>query len=176
MVVVLDCHEAEGLQHTVSQLLHRAEDFRHAMHRSSLRLKTDFDEIALSQRLRQAQQASSHGDSLEFSFGAATIFEPDRCENGISQLDSGRAPRWVRLGEVSHRPTALSHYAWLRNRLLWPLVRIPHHKPQVGASKARRLNGLSLCLLYDKCPNRHARLRCLFPRADALVSERTRGN
>jgi hypothetical protein len=137
MVVVLDCHEAEGLQHTVSQLLHRAQDFRHAMHRSGLSLEGDFHEIALSQRLRQAQQASGHGDGLEFSFGAAAVFEPDCCENRISQLDSGRAPRWVRLGEVSHRPTALSHYAWLRNRLLWPLVQIPLHKPQVDASKVR---------------------------------------
>ena len=79
------------------------------MHRSGLRLECDLNEVALSLRLRYAQQASGHGDGLEFSFGAAAIFEPDRCENGISQLDSGCAPRWVRLGEVSHRPTALSH-------------------------------------------------------------------
>jgi hypothetical protein len=135
MIVVLDRHEAKGLQHTVSQPLHRAQDFRHAMHRSSLRLESNFHEIALSQRLRQAQQASGHGYGLEFSFGAAAIFKPDRCENGISQLDSGRAPRWVRLGEVSHKPTALSHHAWLRNRLLRPLVRIPPRKPQADAAK-----------------------------------------
>jgi len=39
-----------------------------------LRLKRNLDEIALSQRLRQTQQASGRGNGLEFSFGAAAIF------------------------------------------------------------------------------------------------------
>ena len=149
VVVILDGHETEGLEHAIRELLHRAEDFGHAMYRPGLRLEGNFYEVALSERLRDAQQPSSHGDGLEFSFGAAAIFEPDRCEDGISQLDSGRAPRWVRLGEVSHRATALLHYAWLRNRLLWPLVRIPSKKPQMDGSKAHELNGLSEYLLYD---------------------------
>jgi len=119
------------------------------MHRSGLRLEGNFYEVALSQRLRDAQQPSGDGDGLEFSFCAAAVFEPDRCEDRISQLDSGRAPRWVRLGEVSHKPTALSHYAWLRNRLLWPLVRIPLQEPQRNASKAHELNGLCHYLLCD---------------------------
>jgi hypothetical protein len=44
------------------------------MNRSGLRLKCDFDEIALSQRLVQAQQASGHRDGLEIGFRAAAIF------------------------------------------------------------------------------------------------------
>jgi hypothetical protein len=34
--------------------------------------------------LRQAQQTSSHGDGLEFRFGAAAVFEPDGSQNRIS--------------------------------------------------------------------------------------------
>ena len=103
MVLVLDGHEAEGLQHAVGELTHRAEDFGHAVHGTSLRLEGDFDEVSLAQRLLQAEQASGDGDGLEFSFGAAAVFETNGSENRVSQLDSRSAPRWVRLGEVSHR-------------------------------------------------------------------------
>ncbi len=74
MVIVLDGHEAEGLQHAVIQLLGRTEDFGHGVHRAGLRLKGDFYEVALSQRVGQAQQASGYGDGLEFGFCAAAIF------------------------------------------------------------------------------------------------------
>ena len=81
MIVVLDRHESEGLEHAVGQFLHRAEDFGHAVYRASLRLKRDFHEVALSQRLRQAQQASGHGDGLEFRFRAASVFQPNRSQD-----------------------------------------------------------------------------------------------
>jgi hypothetical protein len=77
VVVVLKGHKSKGLQNAVGHLPHRAEDFCHAVHRASLRLKRDFHEVTLSQRLRQAQQASGHGNGLEFRFSAAAVFEPD---------------------------------------------------------------------------------------------------
>jgi len=74
MVIVLNRHEAEGLQNAVSHLPHGAENFGHAVHGTGLGLKGNFDEVALSQRLGQTQQASGHGNSLEFCFCAAAIF------------------------------------------------------------------------------------------------------
>ena len=103
MVVILKRHEPKRLQHTVLQAPRRAENFCHPVNRAGLRLKGDFDEVSLRQRLRHAQQASSHGDGLQFGFGAAAVFEPNRSQDGISKLDPGRAPRGVRLGEVGHK-------------------------------------------------------------------------
>jgi len=74
MVIVLNGHEAEGLQDAIVQLLRRAEDFGHGVHRTRLRLKGDFYEVALAQRVGNPQQASGHGDGLEFGFGAAAVF------------------------------------------------------------------------------------------------------
>jgi len=84
MVVVLQRHKAERLQNAVGHLPRRAEDFSHAVHRASLRLKSNFNEVALSQRMGQVQKASGHGNGLEFSFGAAAVFETDRSQDRIS--------------------------------------------------------------------------------------------
>jgi hypothetical protein len=81
MVVILDRDEAEGLQHAVVELSRRAEDFRHPVHRTGLRLEGNFDEIARAQGLRQAQQASGYRDGLEFGFRAAAIFKTNRSQN-----------------------------------------------------------------------------------------------
>ena len=102
MVVILKGHEAEWLQDTVRDTVHRAQSFSHAVNRARLGLKSNFDEIALRQRLCQAQQSAGCGDGLQFRFGTASVFEPDRSQDRISKLDPGRAPRRVRLGEVGH--------------------------------------------------------------------------
>ena len=74
MVVVLERNKAEWLQHSVRRLAHGAEDFGHAVHRTSLRLERDFDEVALSQRLGQMQQSAGRRNGLEFRFCAPAIF------------------------------------------------------------------------------------------------------
>jgi hypothetical protein len=84
MVIILNRDKAEGLQYAVFQLLRRAEDFGHGVHRSGLRLKGNFYEIALSQRIGDPQQASGHGDGLEFGFGASAVFKTDRRQDRIS--------------------------------------------------------------------------------------------
>jgi hypothetical protein len=58
MVVILDRNEAERLQHANSRLPHRTQDLGHGSYRARLRLKRDFDEIALGQRTLQLQQSS----------------------------------------------------------------------------------------------------------------------
>jgi hypothetical protein len=74
MVVILDSNKTEGLQNTFVRLHHGAEDFSHAVYGTCLRLKRDFDEVALSQRVGQTEQSTGHGNGLEFRFGAAAIF------------------------------------------------------------------------------------------------------
>jgi hypothetical protein len=74
MVLVLQSDEAERLLHAVRHLPHGAENLGHSVHRPSLRLKGNFDEVALCQRLGQLQQATGHGNGLEFSFSAAAVF------------------------------------------------------------------------------------------------------
>jgi hypothetical protein len=51
MIVVLKRNETERLQHTISHFPHGSQNFGHAMHRPGLRLKSNFDEVALSQRV-----------------------------------------------------------------------------------------------------------------------------
>ncbi len=102
MIVIFKRHEAERLQHSAGYLAHGTENFRHAMNRAGLRLKSHFDEVALRKRLGQLQEPAGDRDGLEFRFGAAAVFEADRSQDGISKLDPGRAPGRVRLGEVGH--------------------------------------------------------------------------
>ena len=47
MIVIFNRDEAERLQYSVIHLPRRAENFGHAMHRPRLRLKSNFDEVAL---------------------------------------------------------------------------------------------------------------------------------
>ncbi len=74
MVIVLKRDKAERLQDAVGHLSHGGENFGHAVDRPLLRLKGNFHEIALPQRLRHLQQAAGHGNGLEFRFGAPAVF------------------------------------------------------------------------------------------------------
>ena len=103
MIIIFDRDKPEWLQHSIGDTPCRAEYFGHAMYGPGLRLECDFDEVTLCQRLSQSEQAAGYGDGLQFSFRAASIFQTNRCQNGISELDPGRAPRGMRLGEVGHR-------------------------------------------------------------------------
>jgi len=103
VVVVFERDEAEGLQDSVGRFLRWAQNFGHAVYRSGLGLKCDFDEDSLTQRLREAKQASGGRDGLESGFGAASVFKTDGSEDGISKLDAGSATGRVRLGELGHK-------------------------------------------------------------------------
>ena len=78
MVVVLERHEAERLQNAVSRLPHHGEELGHPVHRARLRLKRNFDEVALAERLGHVQQAAGRRDGLEFRFCAPAIFQANR--------------------------------------------------------------------------------------------------
>jgi len=81
MVVVLNRDEAKRLQDSIIRLSRRTENFSHPVHRPGLRLKRDFDKVAAPQRLGQAQQASGHGNGLEFSFGTTAVFQTNRSQD-----------------------------------------------------------------------------------------------
>jgi hypothetical protein len=55
VIVILKGHESEWLQHAVRYAPHRAQSLGHAMDWTRLCLKSDFDEIALAQRLSESQ-------------------------------------------------------------------------------------------------------------------------
>ncbi len=74
MIVILKRDETKWLEYASICLSHGSEDFRHAMHRTRLRLKRQFDERTGSQSMRQLQQSTSHGNGLEFGFCAPAIF------------------------------------------------------------------------------------------------------
>src|SRR5512133_1149523 len=104
------------------------------MHRPGLRLERNFDEVTLRQRLSQSEQAARYGYRLQFSFRAASIFQTDRSQNGISQLDPGRAPRGMRLGEVGHRSNQYDTVVPVPNRLPTPVVQIPRYSQPLPAT------------------------------------------
>ena len=102
MIIVAERDEAEGLQRPVGSRTDRGQHLCHASYRSRLSLKSDFHEISLAQRPGQSQKPASHRDGLEFGFGALTIFQYDRGQNGTTQLNSWSAALRMYLGEVSH--------------------------------------------------------------------------
>ena len=81
MVVVLKGDEAERLQYSACHFLRGAENFGHAVNRARLRLKGNFDKVALSKRMGQFQQAASNGNRLKFCFCAPAILETDRSQD-----------------------------------------------------------------------------------------------
>ena len=133
MVVILERDKTERLQDAVRGLSRRAEDFGHAVHRARFGLKGNFYKVALRELMRQPQQPTRGRNGLEFCSGAAAVFHPNRSQDRVAQLDPGRAPRRVRLGEMGHKTTSLWPYPRWSNRLPKPIVRIPlwaqHLKP-----------------------------------------------
>lgn len=117
VIVIFKCYESERLEHTVGHTSHWAEDFGHAVHRSRLGLERDFHEIALGERLSQTQQAASNRNALQFGLGAASVFQTNRRQNGVTELDPGCAPRRVRLGEVSHRFRLIWHHRAIHEQI-----------------------------------------------------------
>jgi hypothetical protein len=54
MVIVLQGHETERLQHALIRLLHGSQYFGHSMHGASLCLESNFDKVALAKRIGDA--------------------------------------------------------------------------------------------------------------------------
>lgn len=74
MVVILEGHEAEWLEHALRRFSCSPKDFSHAVHGSSLGLKCEFNERAVDEWILHLQQSAGHGNGLQFSFCATAIF------------------------------------------------------------------------------------------------------
>ena len=74
VVVILQRHEAEWLQHTVPRLPHWRENLGHTSDWACLGLKCDLNEIAFSERMWNLQQPARRGYGLKFSFSVPAIF------------------------------------------------------------------------------------------------------
>ena len=62
VVIVSERYEPKRLGHDILTTANRPEHFRHSVHVPGLRLKRDFDEIALGEGFRKVQQPPSGGN------------------------------------------------------------------------------------------------------------------
>lgn len=65
-------------------------------------MESDFDEIAGGKLLLDLKQSAGNGDGLEFCARSLATFRMNCSGNGSVELESGRTPVGVGLGEVSH--------------------------------------------------------------------------
>jgi hypothetical protein len=84
MVFVFDSNEAEGLQNAAGHAPHGAQNLRHAMHWTRLRLESDFHKVSLAQGLGQLEQAAGHGNGLKLCLGAPAVFQTNRRQDTVS--------------------------------------------------------------------------------------------
>lgn len=84
MVIIFERDEAERLQHPIGVARNRIENFCHAVHGARFGLKSDLDEIALRELMRQAQQSAGGRNGLELGSGAPAIFCLNRSQDGVA--------------------------------------------------------------------------------------------
>lgn len=115
MVLISQGYEAEGLEarrfcrwlYLCSSLglTHRLEHLRHAVHRPGTGWEGDFHEIAGGEFALQLEQAAGYGNGLKFCARSTAAFHEDGSWSGTVEMDSGRTPGGVGLGEVGHSQT-----------------------------------------------------------------------
>jgi len=102
VVVVAQGNKAEGLKARALQLAGGREHFRHPVDGTGAGMESDFDEIAGGKLLLDLKQSAGNGDGLEFCARSLATFRMNCSGNGSVELESGRTPVGVGLGEVSH--------------------------------------------------------------------------
>ena len=116
MVLISQGYEAEGLQagrfylrlHLGFRPAHGLEHFCHAVDGSGTSLESDFYKVAGGELALQLKQAAGYGNGLKFCARATAAFHEDGSWNGTVEMDSGRAPGGVGLGEVSHAEATMT--------------------------------------------------------------------
>ena len=81
VVIILERDKAERLEHAFLRLRHGAEYLCHGAYRARLRLKCNFDKIALGQRARQSQQSARRRNGVEFCSSVPAVFETNRSQD-----------------------------------------------------------------------------------------------
>jgi len=84
VVIILQRHEAEGLQHACCAGAGGTEDFGHALHGAGFCLEGDLDEIAVPQAMSHLEQAAGDRNASEFSSSAPAIFQTNRSQDRIA--------------------------------------------------------------------------------------------
>jgi len=112
MVLISQGYEAEGLQagglywslnlRLGFDSAHGLEHLRHAVNGSGAGLERDLHEIARGEFALQLKQAAGYGNGLKFCARSAAAFNLNGSWNGTVEMDSGRTPGGVGLGEVGH--------------------------------------------------------------------------
>jgi hypothetical protein len=125
MVIITQCNEPEWLQDAIGGHAGGREHLSHALHPPALNVEGDLNEVAFGERFGQMQEAAGDGNALESAFCALAIFQHDQSRNGSSELNAGRAPLRVYLGEVGHSQPQCVMSAIVPARLPKHPVRIP---------------------------------------------------
>src|ERR1700733_11706740 len=124
MVLITEGYKAEGLKTGALRLplklsfglrpAHGLEHFRHSVDWAGAGLKGYFYEIASGEFALQLEQATGDGKGLKFCARSAAAFDLDGCGDGTVEMDSGRTPRGVGLGEVGHSQKYYDTAKWAR--------------------------------------------------------------
>src|SRR5271166_2468526 len=114
MVLVSQGYEAKGLKTRALRLrlrlylgfgfglAHRLEHFRHRVDRARTGLKGDLYEFTGGEFALQLEHAAGYGNGLKFCARSASAFNLNGSGDGTVEMDSGRTPGGVGLGEVGH--------------------------------------------------------------------------
>jgi hypothetical protein len=112
MVLIAQGYEAEGLEagrlgwwlylRPGLGLTHRLEHLSHTMHWSGTGSEGDFHEIAGAKLALQLEQAAGYRNGLKVCARSTAAFHEDGGWSGTIEMDTGRTPGGVGLGEVGH--------------------------------------------------------------------------
>jgi len=127
MVLIAQGHEAEGLKTGALgwglylgfgfRPAHGLEHFGHAVDWAGAGLEGYFYEIAGGELALQLEQTAGDGNGLKFCARAASAFNLNGSSDGTVEMDSGRAPGGVGLGEMGHSHEYYDTAQWAEGRL-----------------------------------------------------------
>ena len=104
VILIAEGDETEGLEAGALSLTaaHGPQHLGHGVDRTGARLEGNFHEITSGEFALHLEQAAGDGNGLKLCARAATALHMDGSCNGSVEVDSGRTPGGVGLGEVSH--------------------------------------------------------------------------
>lgn len=107
MVVIAERNETKRLEHAARRAAYRAEHFRHSVHVAGVRLKSQFNKVAVGQGARQVQQAAGDRNHLQLALRSHAVSELDDGWRGC-ELNASSAMECIDLGIVGHAATTIA--------------------------------------------------------------------
>lgn len=102
MILVAKRYEAERLQASALKFASGREHFCHSEDRTRAGVKGDLDKIAWREFLLNLKKSAGHGNELQFRARVEPAFRANGSRNRSVQVEPGRTPVGVGLGEVCH--------------------------------------------------------------------------